>query len=256
MESKSPFQGVERLYSEAGMTALSNAHVMVIGIGGVGSWSAEALARSGVGQITLVDLDDICVSNINRQIHATDKTIGQMKVHQMSERIKAINPNAIVNGIEDFFSASSMDEILTIKCDYIIDAIDSVKSKALLIAECQKRGLKLVVTGGAGGKIDPSLIQEADLNRSFNCRLLAQVRKRLKVDYGFSRNKKRKYDIPCIFSPEPQIIPPDSCGVVARPNNINCENGFGSSVFITGIFGFLAASRVINELAKGATNVD
>ncbi|MBC76698.1 MAG: tRNA cyclic N6-threonylcarbamoyladenosine(37) synthase TcdA [Halobacteriovoraceae bacterium] len=256
METKSPFEGVERLYTQNGFNDLAKAHVMVVGIGGVGSWAAEALARSGVGKLTLVDLDDICVTNINRQIHATSMSVGKMKVQQMKHRIVEINPNVTVEAIEDFFSQSSMEDILSIDCDYIIDAIDSVKSKCLLIAECNKRSIPLVVTGGAGGKINPSLIQESDLNRSYNCRLLAQVRKRLKVEHGFSRNKKRKYKIPCIFSPEDQILPEKTCSTDKGPTNINCENGFGSSVFITGTFGFMAAARVINDLAMGAKNDD
>jgi len=256
METKSPFEGVERLYTQEGLKGLKDSHVMIVGIGGVGSWAAEALARTGVGKITLVDLDDICVSNINRQIHATSESVGKMKVHQMQKRIQAINPNAVVDCVEDFFSQSSMEEILSIRCDYVIDAIDSVKSKCLLISECNKRSIPLVVTGGAGGKINPSLIQESDLNRSYNCRLLAQVRKRLKLEHGFSRNKKRKYKIPCIFSPEDQILPEQSCELGSSPTNINCENGFGSSVFITGTFGFMAAARVINDLALGVKNDD
>lgn len=251
MEQKSTFQGIEALYGKSKLDKLASANVMIVGIGGVGSWAAEALARTGIGKITLVDLDDICVSNINRQIHATTETIGRMKVSEMKRRILEINPNAEVHCVEDFFSQSTMEDILSIPTDYIIDAIDSVKSKCLLIAECKKRGIPLVVTGGAGGKTSPALIQEADLNRSFNCDLLCQVRKKLKREYGFSRDKKRTYKIPCVFSPEHQILPPDdgaNCAVGEGPKKLNCQNGYGSSVFVTGTFGFMAAAKVVNDL--------
>lgn len=253
METKNAFQGIERLYGESGLAKLAKSHVMVIGLGGVGSWAAEALARSGVGKLTLVDLDDICVSNINRQIHAGHSSIGKMKVQEMKRRITDINPSMEINCVEDFFSSGSMENILNRSCDYIIDAIDGVKSKALLIAECAKRGIPLVVTGGAGGKKDPSLIQEADINRSFNCKLLAQTRKKLKVEHAFSRDKKRKYNIPCVFSPEDQVLPEtEACQLQGETKRLNCQNGFGSSVMVTSIFGMKAAARVVNDLTAEA----
>lgn len=231
---------------------------MVVGIGGVGSWAAEALARSGVGRITLVDLDDICVTNINRQIHATHSTIGASKVQEMKKRIHTINPQANVTCVEDFFSRSTMEEILSLPTDYVIDAIDSVKSKCLLISECKRRSIPLVVTGGAGGKANPSFIKEADLNRSYNCNLLSQVRKKLKNEYGFSRDKKRTYKIPCIFSPEHQSqdasTPCELKDAQGAPKRLNCNTGFGSSVFVTGTFGFMAAAKVINDLTEHRTS--
>lgn len=248
--SNKHFQGIQRLYGNSGLDKLSRSNVMIIGIGGVGSWAAEALARSGVGRLTLVDLDDICVSNINRQIHANFDTVGALKTEEMKKRILAINPNIEIHCIEDFFSASTMEDILSIPCDYIIDAIDSVKSKALLISECKKREIPLIVTGGAGGKINPALIEEADLNRSYNCSLLMQVRKKLKVEYGFPRDKKKKFKIHCVFSPEEQIFPKDAACEDIK--SLNCQNGFGSSVFVTGAFGFRAAAKVINELTEKA----
>lgn len=250
MTEKSTFHGVERLYGQTSLDKLAASNVMVVGLGGVGSWAAEALARSGVGGLILVDLDDICVSNINRQIHATQNTIGSLKVREMEKRIHSINPNARVNCVEDFFSQSTYEEILSLPCDYIIDAIDGVKSKCLLISECKKRDIPLIVTGGAGGKINPNQIQEADLNRSFNCRLLSQVRKKLKTEFGFSRDKKRTYKIPCVFSPEPQIQPELESCERGHIKKLNCQNGFGSSVFVTGTFGFVAAAKVVNELIQ------
>ncbi|MEX1099559.1 MAG: tRNA threonylcarbamoyladenosine dehydratase [Bacteriovoracaceae bacterium] len=251
MKNTSAFQGVERLYNENGLKKLARSHVMIIGLGGVGSWAAEALIRSGVGKLSLVDLDDICVSNINRQIHASTSSLGNMKVLEMKKRLIDINPRAEINAIEDFFSAGSMDEILNCHCDYIIDAIDGVKSKALLISECLKRKIPLVTTGGAGGKKNPALVQEADLNRSFNCRLLAQTRKKLKTEYKFSRDKKKRYNVPCIFSPEQQIFPePLACAAGEEIKNLNCQNGFGSSVMVTAVFGLNAAAKVVNDLTE------
>ncbi len=254
MSEKTPFLGIERLYGARAQKQLQGSTVMVIGLGGVGSWAAEALARSGVGHLILVDMDDICVSNINRQIHADTHTIGAMKIVEMKKRITAISPETKVTLIEDFFSASSAEEILAIQNDYIIDAIDGVKSKALLIARCKELGLPLVVTGGAGGKMDPTKIQQADLNRSYNCNLLAQVRKKLKREHGFSRDKKRTYKIPCIFSPEDQIMPQgENCDISPETvKRLNCQNGYGSSVFVTGAFGFHAAAKVVNDLTQKA----
>lgn len=251
MTKKSSFQGIDRLYGADRLKKLSSSNVMVIGLGGVGSWAAEALARSGVGRLTLVDLDDICVSNINRQLHATVDTVGKLKVEEMKRRILSINPSAEVNCVPDFFSQSSMEQILSIPCDFIIDAIDGVKSKSLLISECKKRNIPLIVTGGAGGKKDPAQVQIADLNRSFNCSLLTQTRKKLKREFGFPRDKKRTFKIPCVFSPENQTMPSSDCGLEPA-RKLNCQNGFGSAVFVTGAFGFAAAAHVINELAKEA----
>ena len=148
------FGGIARLYGNRQSEALQQAHFCVIGIGGVGSWVAEALARNGIGQITLIDLDDLCITNINRQIHALSNTIGQRKVDVMRDRIIQINPECIVNCIEDFVTLENMREILSNGYDYVIDAIDSVNVKSAVIAHCKRNKLPLITIGGAGGQVD------------------------------------------------------------------------------------------------------
>ena len=194
------FGGISRLYGNDGATALQESHFCVIGIGGVGSWVAEAFARSGVGQLTLIDLDDLCVTNINRQIHALTDTVGLSKVDVMADRIKQINPECQVNTIEDFITLENVRELLTDSFDYVVDAIDSVNVKSAIIAHCKRNKLPIVTIGGAGGQIDPSKIAIADLSQTFQDPLLAKVRNQLRREYNFSRNVKRKFSINAIFS--------------------------------------------------------
>lgn len=248
MDNKSRFDGIERMYGDQGAQALYNAHILIVGLGGVGTWAAESIARSGVGEITLVDMDEICVSNTNRQIHAHDGNYGKMKVDALKERILSINPECKVNALMEFFTIDTKDKILAHQYDYVIDSIDSVRNKCLLIAECKERGLPLVTTGGAGGKFDTTQVQIADLNRSYNDKLLAVVRTNLKRFHGFSKDKKRTYKIACVFSPEHRTLPEQAC----RANNLNCATGFGAVTHITGLFGFMAAGHAINQIVAKA----
>lgn len=248
MENKSRFDGIIRLYGEKGAHALAQAHILVVGLGGVGTWAAEALARSGVGHIDLVDMDEICISNTNRQIHALDGNYGKMKVEALKERIQQINPSCQVKSIIDFFTIDTKDEILGHRYDYVIDSIDSVRNKCLLIAECKERNIPIITTGGAGGKKDPSKVQFADLNRSYNDKLLMVVRNNLKRFHNFPRDKKRSFKVPCIFSPENRIMPEQSC----HASNLNCATGFGAVTHITGLFGFMASAHVINSIVEQA----
>jgi tRNA threonylcarbamoyladenosine dehydratase len=242
---KSRFDGINRLYQDAGAQRLARAHVLIVGLGGVGSWAAEAIARSGIGKITLVDMDDICYSNTNRQLHALDGQYGKLKVEVTKERIQKINPECEVNAIVDFFTIETKDTILAPHYDYVIDGIDSMRNKCLLALECKLRELPLITTGGAGGKINPGLIQIADLNKTFNDPLLAQMRNNLKRIHNFHREKKKPYGIACVFSPEHQILPTDSC----EAQKLNCTTGFGAITHITAIFGMMAAGHVINAIA-------
>ena len=194
------FGGIARLYGNNGAEALRQSHFCVIGIGGVGSWVAEAFARNGVGQITLIDLDDLCITNINRQIHALTDTVGQSKVDVMAERIKQINPECQVNIVEDFVTLENIRELLTNSIDYVVDAIDSVNVKSAIIAHCKRNKLPIITIGGAGGQVDPSKIAIADLSQTFQDPLLAKVRNQLRREYNFSRNVKRKFSIDAIFS--------------------------------------------------------
>jgi len=253
------FGGIARLYGVEGLTNLLHSHVLVVGLGGVGTWAAEALARSGVGSITLVDLDDICITNTNRQIHAMNGQIGKMKVHAIRERILAINPQCNVQAVEDFFTANTSDTILDKNYDYVIDAIDSLQSKCVLAAACKEKNLPLIITGGAAGKRNPSLIKIDDLGLACNDSLLFTMRKRLRQEFsfpsgaGFTRSKKQRFDIACVYSPEEPWYPKSDGSVCEMKEadtsiKLDCETGMGSITHITGTFGFMAASHVIDQI--------
>ncbi len=243
------FGGIGRLYTPTALTRLSQAHICVIGIGGVGSWAVEALARSGIGNITMIDMDDICVTNINRQIHALTGNIGKLKTEVMAERIKLINPGCKVYIIDDFLSNENLADYITPNYDYVIDAIDSVKTKSALIAYCKRNKIKMITTGGAGGQTDPTQIQITDLSKTIQDPLLSKVRSNLRKDYHFSQNPKRKFGIDAVFSSQPLIFPQmnGNCDVSA---SMNCANGFGAVTMVTATFGFFAVARVIDKLLK------
>lgn len=243
--------GVARLYGAEGAARIAAAHVCVIGIGGVGSWAAEALARSGVGRLTLIDLDHVAESNINRQIHALDASLGQAKVQAMAARIAGINPACRVDCIEEFIEPDNVEALLP-ACDAVIDAIDAVRAKAALIAHCQRQKRLLVTTGGAGGRVDPTRVQVDDLSRTIQDALASNVRARLRKEYGFPRDPKKKFGVDCVFSPE-QIVRPaaEVCETDGGAlQGLNCA-GYGSSVAVTATFGFAAAARVLVKLAAG-----
>ncbi|WP_165772788.1 tRNA cyclic N6-threonylcarbamoyladenosine(37) synthase TcdA [Caviibacterium pharyngocola] len=241
------FGGIGRLYGAAALERLQRAHICVIGIGGVGSWVAEALARSGIGKITMIDMDDICVTNINRQLHALSGNIGKLKTEVMAERILLINPDCQVNVIDDFISADNLSDYITTDYDYVIDAIDNVKTKAALIAYCKRRKIKIITVGGAGGQTDPTQIQIGDLSKTIQDPLLAKVRSLLRKEYHFSQNPKRKFGIDAVFSTQPLIFPQaeGNCEVSAT---MNCANGFGAATMITATFGFFAVAKMIDKL--------
>lgn len=250
------FGGLRRLYGSSVVDVFSQCHIAVVGIGGVGSWSAEALARSAVGTITLIDLDDICITNTNRQIHALKNTIGQSKVDVMAERIKAISPDCQVNIIDDFITADTVEDYLVESMDCVIDAIDSVRSKAAMIAYCKRRKLPIVVTGGAGGQIDPTLITTGDLSRTYNDPLLAKVRNLLRREYRFSTNLKRRFSVECVYSTE-QLTYPKPDGSVCQQKSVmeggvrlDCSGGFGAATMVTASFGFAAAACGLRKVSK------
>ncbi|KAE9537158.1 tRNA cyclic N6-threonylcarbamoyladenosine(37) synthase TcdA [Ursidibacter arcticus] len=243
------FGGIGRLYTPAGLARLQQAHICVIGIGGVGSWAVEALARSGIGKLTLIDMDDICVTNINRQIHAMSGEIGKLKTEVMRERVLKINPECEVHIIDDFITLDNLTEYLNQGYDYVIDAIDSVRVKAGIIAYCKRHKIKLITTGGAGGQTDPTQIQISDLSKTIQDPLASKVRSLLRKEYHFSQNPKRKFGIDCVFSTQPLIFPKmqEGCEISAT---MNCANGFGAATMVTATFGFFAVSRVIEKLLK------
>jgi len=248
------FGGIARLYGHAGLARLRAAHVCVVGIGGVGTWAVEALARSGVGSLTLVDLDEICVTNINRQAHALTGTVGQAKVSVMAERVLAINPDCQVRAEQQFFTAQTAAELLAPKFDFVVDAIDSVTGKVLLLAECRRRELPVAVSGGAGGRTDATSVRHADLAAVSHDRLLAEVRKQLRRDHGFPPTGQ-PMGLDCIYSAtapvyaQPDGSVGDRCEVREDGTRLNCNGGLGSATFVTGVFGFALAGLVVGRLA-------
>lgn len=250
------FGGIARLYGAEAMHTIQGAHICVIGIGGVGSWVAEALARNGIGQITLIDLDDICTTNVNRQIHALTNTVGESKVEIMAERIKQINPECVVNEIEDFVTMDNITTLLTNDFDYVVDAIDSVRVKTALIAHCKRNKIPIITIGGAGGQIDPTKIEICDLSQTYQDPLLAKVRNQLRREHNFSRNTKRKFSIDAVFSTE-QLVYPDESGNVchAKQNQqgaikLDCNGGFGAATHITASFAFFAVGKLMQKLIR------
>ena len=243
------FGVIGRLYTPEGLAKLRQSHICVIGIGGVGSWAVEALARSGIGKITMIDMDDICVTNINRQIHALTSTVATLKTEAMKMRIAEINPECQVEIIDDFISSDNLADYLNRGYDYVIDAIDSVKTKAALIAYCKRNKIRLITTGGAGGQTDPSQIQIADLSKTIQDPLASKVRSLLRKEYHFSQNPKRKFGVDCVFSTQPLIFPKmgEGCEISAT---MNCANGFGAVTIVTATFAFFAVGRVIDKLLQ------
>lgn len=248
------FGGITRLFGSSGADRLRRAHVCVIGIGGVGSWSVEALVRSGIGELTIVDLDDICVSNVNRQIHALDGTIGKTKIEVMAARAQAINPSARVHARHEFFTESTARAILEPRYDFVLDAIDSPAKKCLLIAGCRERGLPVFVVGAAGGRKDPLALKTADLAHSTHDRLLQAVRSTLRKEHGFPAGEKKRFGVDCVFSPEPVSYPQSDgtvCGTREEGTNLrlDCESGYGTAAFVTGAFGLAAAGHIVRKIA-------
>ena len=271
------FGGIARLYGARGLARFKKARVCVIGVGGVGSWVVEAMARSAIGHITMIDLDNLAESNINRQIHALNETLGMAKVTALAQRIAQINPCCQVTEIEDFVTAENLGTLIGAgNFDFIIDAIDDVRAKTALIAYCRQHQLRLVTIGSAGGQIDPTKIEVRDLSRTEQEPLLAKVRKRLRAEHGFPRGTKNKFGIDAVFSTEPLQFPeadlfctvehpaPDSTALSNKGSRddgadalshgltgLNCA-GFGSAVVVTAAFGLVAAAHALRLLATAA----
>lgn len=246
------FGGVARVYGEIGAARLRAAHVAVVGLGGVGSWAAEAFARSAVGRLTLIDFDHIAESNTNRQLLALQSSYGQSKVAAMAERIAAINPACVVQVVDDFVTADNVTRLIS-GFSALVDCIDQVRDKAALIAGCRTAGIPVVTCGAAGGRIDPTQIACADLAKAVGDPLLASVRHRLRREHGFARSDVRPPDfgVTAIYSAEPVRRPPglaadDADGTVASAG-LSCA-GYGSSVVVTATMGFVAAAQVMNQL--------
>lgn len=249
------FSGIARLYGTAGLEKLHAAHVAVIGVGGVGSWSAEALARSGICRLTLVDLDEVCLTNTNRQIHALEGSIGKAKVTELTERIGRINPDCTVQTRKEFFTEQTADAILGGGFDYLIDAIDGPTHKCLLLAQCRERRIPVITCGAAGGHRNGTAVRVADLTRAKYDKLLFKVRKQLRQKHSFPRGT-RKWKLPCVYSAEPVQYPqPDGSVCETKPEmdgslKLDCESGLGAATHVTAAFGLAAAGHVVGELVE------
>jgi tRNA threonylcarbamoyladenosine dehydratase len=249
------FGGFARLYGTEGARRLRAARVCVVGVGGVGSWAVEALARSGLGALTLVDFDEVCVSNVNRQLPALTSEVGKPKVQVLRTRVAEINPQCDVSTIEEFFTSANAELILANGFDCVLDAIDDVANKALLLAECRRRKIPVVTVGGAGGRRDATALRVADLAFTSHDRLLGRIRKILRTSYGFPEDPKTPFRIPSVYSVEPPVFPqPDGTVCASKADRtelrMNCNSGYGSAAFVTGAFGFAAAAEVVRLLAS------
>lgn len=249
------FQGIDRLYGTGSVTRLAACHVCIIGIGGVGSWAVEALTRSGVGHLTLIDADEVCVSNTNRQLHALDGAYGQAKVGVMAERARAIHPTIKVDTLERFLTPSTLDDLLDRGYDLVLDACDAFRVKVEMAAWCRRRKLPLVMVGSAGGRTDPTQIRVRDLSRTEHDAMLSLMRKKLRQDFHFPRNAKRYFGIPAVYSLQNVQYPQldgSVCGT--RPEGdgdslkLDCGGGLGAATHVTAAFAFAAVGKVLEKL--------
>ncbi len=251
------FGGARRLYGDAALDTLSAAHVAVIGLGGVGSWTAEALARTGVGALTLVDLDHIAESNVNRQIHALDATLGQSKVQAMADRIGAIHPGCRLTCVDDFLSADNVADIIVPGLTAVIDCTDQVTAKIAMVLRARELSVPLIVSGGAGGKTDPLALRAGDLSQAVNDALLAKLRNQLRRNHGYPKaapvagkppKRLAKMHVRALWVDQPVRLPQAvaSCDATA-PQGLSCA-GYGSIVTVTAAMGLAAANEVLTLL--------
>ena len=252
----SRFGGIARLYGMAALEKFSRSHVMVVGLGGVGSWTVEALARSGVGKISLVDFDDLCITNTNRQIHATTETVGRSKADALAARVLQINPDAQAVVHQCFYTEKNSADLLADTPHAVVDAIDSVRQKCHLLATCKERGIPVIASGGAGGRTDATKIQIDDLSRTHGDALLLAVRRKLRDEYRFPKadqKKSPKFKIAAVFSPEQPRFPTcDGDTTTVRPSEmvpgIKCDAGYGAATHLTATFGNLMAGWILDRL--------
>ena len=246
------FAALPRVYGARAAALLPELRFCVVGVGGVGSWAAEALVRTGVGHVTMIDHDDVAIGNVNRQLHAFPETVGRSKVTLMAERLRRVSPGCEVVAEDDFLVERNLERYLDRDFDAVVDAIDGIRFKAALIAFCRRRKIRVVTTGGAGGRTDPTAVTVGDLSRTAGCALAAKVRARLRAEHGFSSNPRRSWGVDCVHSREQPLYPDGEGGVGhARPGRaglrLDCEQGYGSTVFVTATFGFAAASRALDR---------
>ena len=252
------YDGIDRLYGHGSVARLRKSHVAVVGVGGVGSWAAEAFARSGVGRITLIDADEVCVSNTNRQSHALATTIGRSKVGVLTERLLSIDPSLAIVPIEAFVSSKTLEPLLAHDYDLVLDACDAFRVKVDMIAFCKRRRIPIIVSGSAGGRTDPTMITSRDLSKTEHDVLLAMVRRKLRDEYGWTRNPKRYFGVPAVYSLE-QVRYVDREGRVcqAKPadlegGRLDCGGGLGAAMHVTASCGMVAVARGIERLLARA----
>ena len=255
------FAGIDRLYGAGALARFAGCHVAVVGLGGVGSWLVEALARSGVGRLTLIDADDLCVSNTNRQLPALEGQFGRSKAVAMAERCLAINPGMTVDPVLSFLTPSNLEEMLGRGYDLVIDACDSFRTKVEAIAWCRRRKIPMITVGAAGGRLDPTLVRVRDLSRTEHDAMLALIRRKLRGEFNFPKNHQRYFGVPAIYSLE-NVQYPQADGSVCglRPKlgadaalKLDCGAGLGAATHITGAFAFVAAGKALEMLLKGRT---
>ena len=242
------FSGVDRLYGNGAYISLRNASITIVGIGGVGSWAAEALARHGVSKISIIDLDNVAESNINRQIQALQPTLGMAKVDALAERIALINPDCLVTRVEDFLTPENVAELLSSRPDVVLDCTDQTSAKVAMAEYCHINGLALFMAGAAGGRTDPTRIRHADLGATQGDALLARVRSLLRRNGRMQLSRKEHFGVEAVYSAEPMQTPmTEACDVTSVPQGLSCA-GYGSSVCVTAGFGFALAARAIQHL--------
>lgn len=242
------FGGVVRAYGAAGAARIAVAHAVVVGVGGVGSWAAEALARCGIGRLTLIDLDQVAESNVNRQVHALGSTLGASKVDVMAARIADISPSTLVERIDDFVTVGNVAALVPATADVVIDAIDAPRAKAALIAHCVAHGVPVVVCGAAGGRLEPLALRRSDVADAQGDALLASVRARLRRDHRFPRERGARFGVEAIWSPAPAGgVRPASPGEAGMP--LACA-GYGSVVMVTAAMGFAAAADAVAAMLR------
>ncbi len=252
------FAGVERLYGKGALERLSACHVGVIGIGGVGSWAVEALARSGIGKLTLVDADDLCVSNTNRQLPALEGQYGRAKVEAMAERCRAINPEITLDLQARFLTPANLDSVLSGGFDLVLDACDSFRSKVEAIAYCRRRKVPIITVGSAGGRTDVTQIRVRDLSRTEHDAMLSLIRRKLRGEFNFPKNHDRYFGVPAVYSLENVRYPQADgsvCGIRPKLDNdaslkLDCGAGLGAATHVTGAFAFAAVGKALEMLLK------
>jgi tRNA threonylcarbamoyladenosine dehydratase len=252
------FAGIERLYGRGSLACFHRSRIAVVGLGGVGSWAVEAFARTGVGHLTLIDADDVCVSNTNRQLPAIAGQYGRGKAEALAERCRAINPGIEAEAIAAFLTASNLDALLDRPFDVVLDACDSFRTKVEAIAWCRRRKRAIVTVGSAGGRSDPTQVRVRDLSRTEHDAMLSLIRKKLRGEFNFPKNADRYFGIPAVYSLENVKYPQADgsvCGV--RPKlgadaalKLDCGAGLGAATHITGTFAFAAVGRVLEMLLK------